>query len=49
MILSIHTGKISSAMLLRRLGCSNERKKLFLVASTVIPQRRRHELKYWPS
>ena len=49
MILSVHTGKISSAMLLRRLGCSSERKKLFLVASTVIPQRCRHELNTGPA
>lgn len=35
MVLSIHAGKISSAMLLRRLGCSSEKNKLFLVAQEI--------------
>jgi TnpA family transposase len=35
MVLSIHAGKISSAMLLRRLGCSSEKNKLFLVTQEV--------------
>jgi TnpA family transposase len=34
-ILSIHTGRISSAMLLRRLGYSSEKNKLFLAAQEV--------------
>jgi TnpA family transposase len=35
MVVSIHAGKISSAMLLRRLGCSSENNKLFLAAQGV--------------